>query len=134
MLGCEPFKIPQFRRSKTAALGEPDRVQPKLRPVRIPLHVNVDRLVPIRRVKEEPVRAFAMNGRHRPSVARWRRIFVWLRLLRSQQDQNTPERRSTANNKKGETEHCAFRITAVVEHPTEEHARRNSPLITVSGV
>ena len=78
MLCHEPFKIPEFRRTKTAAPGEPDRVQPKLRPARIPFHMDVDRLVPVRRVEEEPERAFTMNGRHRPSVARCRCILVWL--------------------------------------------------------
>jgi hypothetical protein len=38
---------------------EPDRLQPELRRLAVPSHVRVNRLAPIAREKEKPVRATA---------------------------------------------------------------------------
>ena len=68
MIRHEPFDLTKLSRPKPATPREPNGLQPELRPVRIPLDVDVNRFLPIRRVEEEPIRALTMNGRHEPSV------------------------------------------------------------------
>lgn len=55
-LHYDPFKRTKFRGPEPTAAGEPDRVEPKLGPLRISLHVDVRWLVPVGRVKEEAIR------------------------------------------------------------------------------
>jgi hypothetical protein len=65
VLQHEPFEFPELRGPKPAAAGKPNRVEPELGPVSVSLHVNVRWLVPVSRVKEEPIRALPKNGRHK---------------------------------------------------------------------
>ena len=70
LLACdhELLNLLKFCRTKPAAARQPDRVEPELRSVRIPFHVDMGRLVPIRGIEEEPICTLTMNGRHMASL------------------------------------------------------------------
>jgi len=54
----------QFAARKAAAVLEPDRIQPNLGPIRIPLHVNVCGLSAVTGEKEASVWTDTENGAH----------------------------------------------------------------------
>jgi hypothetical protein len=58
----------KLRRCKPSASGQPDWIQPELGAIGIALDMDVDRLIAVGRVEEEPVRPIAMDGRHPISV------------------------------------------------------------------
>src|SRR5437867_1760241 len=51
----QSFHVAQFGRSETSAARQAHRIEPELRTVGVPLDMDVNRLIPIRRIKEEPV-------------------------------------------------------------------------------
>ena len=51
--------------SKTAAAGEPYRIEPELGDTRVSLGMNVRWLVAVARIEEEPIWPNSEDGRHR---------------------------------------------------------------------
>ena len=58
------FQSLQFVRTKSAALGEPDGIEPKLCLVLLALNMNVWRFIAITSIKEESIRTAAQHARH----------------------------------------------------------------------
>ncbi len=67
-LDHQPLKSLELRGDKASATCQPYRFEPELRPVCLPLHVNMRWFIAVCRVEEEPVRTLAMNRRHNTSV------------------------------------------------------------------
>ena len=66
----DPFNLLEFCSTIPTTASQPGRIQPVLRAIRIPFHVNVRGFGTVRRVKEEPIRALPMNRRHIMSLPR----------------------------------------------------------------
>ena len=64
----EPFDLLEFCCTIPTAASQPNGIEPELRAIRISFHVNVWGFSPVRRIKEEPIRAFSVNGRHMMSL------------------------------------------------------------------
>jgi hypothetical protein len=47
MSAYQPLDVAEFRRRKTAASGQPHRIEPELRALGVALDMNVNRFVPI---------------------------------------------------------------------------------------
>jgi hypothetical protein len=66
MLDYEVADRAEFMRREVRRLSERDRLEPELCERAIALHVDVRRLVIFITEEEEPVRAYAKDGRHSP--------------------------------------------------------------------
>jgi hypothetical protein len=70
MLVYDSLNLPQFGGSESLALREPDRIEPKFCLCPVPLNMYVNRLVAIRRVKEETIGSYAKYGWQRSQFTR----------------------------------------------------------------
>lgn len=70
-LDHQALDLLKLRGTETATARQAHGFEPESRATRDPLHANMRWLVAIRRVEEQPVRPFTVNGRHRTSVALW---------------------------------------------------------------
>ena len=64
MVGHDPLQFSQFPGRKTSRAGQRHGIEPVFRQRRVPLHVNVGRLVTLVAIKEEPVWADPRNSWH----------------------------------------------------------------------
>lgn len=65
----QSLHLSKLRRCEPSASGQPHWIEPELGTTGIALDMDVDRLIAIGRVEEEPVRPIAMDSRHPISVA-----------------------------------------------------------------
>jgi hypothetical protein len=68
-LNHDPLHASKLSHAEPAAVGQPHRFESKLRLVGLPFDMDMRRLMPVARVKEEPVRPFTMNSWHQTIVA-----------------------------------------------------------------